>query len=108
VFAQEDSTKYEYGLPVTEDDTATNFPSADFYPPRNLKKLIAPELPRRVLKTLTRELQYRGWEKGELLYDGNADTYLIEIPRGSDAYRYTLSPEGKPLSIDVYRKEDSP
>ncbi len=106
VFAQEDSTEYEYGLPVTEDDTARNFPSVDLYPPANLKRLIPPQLPRRVLRALTRESQYKGWETGELYYDRNTDRYLIQIPRDDDMYVYTLSPEGKPVAINVYRKKE--
>lgn len=108
VAAQQDSTEYAYGIPVTEDDTATNFPSTDFYPPRNLKKLIPPELPRRVLKALTHEFQYKGWERGELFYDRNTENYLVQIPRNNDIYVYTLSAEGKPVSVDVYRKEGAP
>jgi hypothetical protein len=62
--AQRDSTRYEYGLPVTEDDTATDFPSTDLYPPKNYQQLNAAQLPRRVLKALRKQHQYRGWEQG--------------------------------------------
>ena len=102
--AQTDSTEYEYGLPVTDDDTAINFPSTDFFPPENLKALIPPQLPRRVLRALTKEFQYRGWEQGKLFLDKNTGNYIIEVPRGDETHIFGLTPSGKPVSFNVYTR----
>jgi hypothetical protein len=104
--AQRDSTRYEYGLPVTEDDTATDFPSTDLYPPTNYQQLNAAQLPRRVLRALRKQHQYRGWEQGVLYFDHNTKIYLVEVPRGNDNYVFGLNENGKPVSVDIYTRRD--
>jgi hypothetical protein len=104
--AQDDSTRYEWGLPVTNDDTAKSFPAQDFYPPQKLKSMVPALLPKRVLKALTKEQQYRGWETGELYYDENTGYYVIHIPRGNNIHVFGLDRRGKPVSISIYAREN--
>jgi hypothetical protein len=106
LIAQTDSTRYEYGLPVTEDDTATDFPSTDLYPPTNYREVNVTDLPGRVRKALTKQDQYRGWEKGLLYFDQNTKIYFVEVPRGDDVHVFGLSKSGKPVSFDIYTRKN--
>jgi hypothetical protein len=105
LMAQADSTRFEYGLPVTDDDTAKNFPSADIYPLKSYQRLNATQLPKKVLKALRRK-EYKGWQQGDLYFDRNTEIYIVEVPRDKDVYVFGLSEEGKPVSLDIYTRKD--
>lgn len=104
VFGQSDSTQYENGLPVTNDDTVRNFPSTDYYPFEKFRKLDVAELPKKVAHALKHESQYNGWERGNIYFDVNTQLYLIQIPRNEDAYVYGVNADGKSVSFDIYKR----
>jgi hypothetical protein len=99
-FAQNDSTRYINGLPVTEDDTARAFPQQDLEPKTHLRVVSPDKLPEKLLKTLQDEEQYLGWSDTTVYYDENIDLYLVHVKREDGVQIYGMTDKGKPVTFN--------
>ena len=77
--AQNDSTRYINGLPVTEDDTARQSVQRDIEPKDKLRAVAPEALPADLLKALEDEEQYAGWRDSTVYYDVNTNLYIVHI-----------------------------
>jgi hypothetical protein len=105
-YAQIDSaTVYRFGLPVTEDDTATNFPSYDYAPKADSVFISASELPNRLLKTLRKD-DFIGWEKFPVYQLKATGVYMVRVRKDNDVVTYGFNEFGKPVSYGMRTHDD--
>lgn len=103
--AQSDSTTYQFGLPVEEDDTVQNFPQQDLAPENHYRKMSINELPVKLRKRL-RTSDYEGWEKSGVYYDKNSDLYYVRVRRGEEIRSIGLNRNGKPVTFNAATSVD--
>ena len=99
--AQNDSTKYRFGLPVGEDDTTRHFPVTDMEPETTMIAIPADELPEKVLKALTREDQYKGWRDTTIYLEKNTGLYHVPLKTEDGIHIFGLNKDGDPVTFDV-------
>lgn len=103
VRAQVDSdttTVYLHGIPVSEDDTVSNFPGRDLAPSNQYRKVEYPSLPAGLSKELNNNKIFEGYDRQRIFFDPLNKRYYVYI-RLKDIVRiYGLSAEGKVLTFD--------
>jgi hypothetical protein len=104
VHAQDDSTRYIHGLPVSEDDTATQFPRRDFQPQNKILPLPPYRLPDEVREALKTEEQYKGWRDTVIYFEENTGLYLVPIKYSEGVKIFGLNENGNPVTYDEVRK----
>jgi hypothetical protein len=98
--AQGDSTQYIHGLPVTESDTARDFPQRDFLPRENYSLIPAAEMPDKLKEVLGDKSIYKGWEKMRVYLNKNTKLYMIRIVENNVMKIYGLDDRGNPVTFD--------
>ena len=98
-FAQNDSTRYINGLPVSEDDTARQFLQTDLEPKDHLRAVPPDALPSDVLKALDRDALYNGWRDSTVYYDRNTSLFMIHIKSGQSVKIIGMNDRGKPVTF---------
>jgi len=101
LLAQNDSTVYRFGLPVTEDDTTRQFPAVDMEPQNKLVAVRANELPKKVLRALNREEQYHGWRDTTVYFEKNTGLYHVPVKHEDGVRVFGLNADGHPVTFDV-------
>lgn len=99
-FAQNDSTRYINGLPVSEDDTASQFLQTDLDPKNHLKIVPPDQLPSDILKTLDRDGLYDGWRDSTVYYDRNTSLFLVHIKSAQSVKIIGMNGKGKPVTFN--------
>src|SRR5688500_14868638 len=93
LLAQDDSTVYRFGLPITEDDTTTQFPPADMEPANKLVVVPMNDLPKKLLRTLNREEQYAGWRDTSVYFEKNTGLYHVPVKHEDGVRVFGLNEE---------------
>lgn len=99
-FAQNDSTRYINGLPVSEDDTARQFLQTDLEPKDHLRIVPPDALPSDVLKALERDESYDGWRDSTVYYDRNTSLFLVHIKSAQSVKIIGMNGKGKPVTFN--------
>ena len=97
--AQNDSTRYINGLPVTEDDTARQFVQQDREPKDKLRAVAPEALPADLLNALENEEQYAGWKDSTVYFDANTNLYFVHIKSADAVKVFGLNQNGKPVTF---------
>jgi hypothetical protein len=103
--AQNDSTRYINGLPVSEDDTVEQFIDNDLGQKDQIKAVSATELPRKVLKALKKGDQYEGWEDSTIYFDQNTRLYLVPVKYKDGVKTFGINEGGHPVTFDEVAKD---
>jgi hypothetical protein len=98
VAAQNDSTEYIYGLPVTGDDTVSP-PSGDALPKDILIRISHDKLPRQLIKMLDNEELYQGWREAPVFKARNTGLFILYLKKGNATRRYGFNERGKPVTF---------
>ncbi|HEU5148041.1 MAG TPA: hypothetical protein VFT90_15045 [Chryseosolibacter sp.] len=104
LFAQNDSTVYRFGLPVSEDDTAGQFLQTDRIPENDWKAVPLKDLPKGVLEAIKEQKQYKGWRDSTVYFEKNTGLYLVPVEREDGIRIYGLNENGNPVTFDMIRK----
>lgn len=102
-FAQIDSdtsTVYRYGLPISEDDTVTNFPGFDFKPFNEYKKVSFDALPKELREELNENSRFSGWRDSLLYFDDVNNRYFVTIPVDSTVQIFGFNKRGNVITFD--------
>ena len=105
LFAQNDSTVYRFGLPISEDDTAGQFLQSDRIPRNEWKAVPVRDLPEEVLEAITEEDQYKGWRDSTVYFDKNTGLYLVPVEREDGVRIYGLNENGNPVTFDIISEQ---
>ena len=96
----DDTIQYIHGLPETGEDTAQQVPQEDLAPADSMVQIGVDQVPRELLKTLTKEPQFSGWQNDVLLLDKNTGLYWLHMKRGNVRRSYGFNNNGKPVSMN--------
>ena len=102
-FAQIDSdtsTVYRNGLPISEDDTVTNFPGVDFKPFNEYKKVSFDALPEKLKEELNENSRFNGWRDSLLYFDEINSRYFVAIPIDSMVQIFGFDKRGNVITFD--------
>jgi hypothetical protein len=105
--AQNDSTRYINGLPVSEDDTVEQFINNDLGQKDQIKAVSPTELPRKVLKALKKGDQYDGWEDSTIYFDENTRLYLVPVKYKDGIKTFGINESGHPVTFDEVTKSQN-
>lgn len=98
--AQEDSTRYINGLPVSEDDTARQFlNNRDLTPKNRLSPVPVSHLPQKLLNELDAEEQYHGWRDTTVYFDRNTEIYHVPIKYAEGVKIFGMRKNGDPVTF---------
>jgi|GEM_PF-5513888 len=97
---QDDSTQYIDGIPVTESDTARDFPSNDFYPKDHHELIQRTKLPVQLRKVLDHNSLYHGWQQFPVYLDKNSNLYMIRIKQENILKVFGLDDHGNVVTYD--------
>ena len=100
VFAQDDSTRYIFGLPVNDDDSVGRFPDSDRAPVNVIIPVAAHELPGSLREVLEAEDQYEGWQDSTVYLQKNTGIYLVPIRNDKRVKIFGLNEKGDPVTYD--------
>jgi hypothetical protein len=100
VQAQNDSTRYINGLPVSEDDTVEQFIENDLGVKDKIRAVSTSELPRKVLKALKKGDQYNGWEDSVIYFDENTRLFLVPVKYEEGIKTFGINEDGHPVTFD--------
>jgi hypothetical protein len=106
VNAQQDSTVYHQGIPVSDDDTVQNFPQYDYFPKQDSEIIRYDLLPQKVQRQLKHNANYAGWNQFPVYFNRHTDIYTIRIKQGSDTTVIGLNKNGKPVTFGESSRED--
>jgi hypothetical protein len=106
VHAQQDSTVYHMGLPVSDDDTVQNFPQYDYFPKQDSEIIRYDLLPQKVQRQLKHNVNYAGWDQFPVYFNRHTDIYTIRIKQGSDTTVIGLNKNGKPVTFGESSREE--
>lgn len=101
LFAQDDSTVYRFGLPVSDDDTTGQFLQSDRIPRNEWKAVPVKDLPEKVLEAIREEEQYEGWRDSTVYFEKNTGLYLVPVERDDGLRIYGLNENGNPVTFDM-------
>lgn len=105
--AQDDSTRYINGLPVTGDDSLSVTPTEDRPPYNKLIAVPMNKLPKRLRTSLEKESQYEGWQDTTIYRDKNTGLYIVPLRRSDGIRIFGLNKRGDPVTFrEVTRPED--
>ena len=99
--AQNDSTRYRFGLPVGESDTTRNSPLIDVEPENKLMAVPMSDLPKKVLRALKSEDQYQGWRDTTVYYERNTGIYHVPVKSEDGIRVFGLTKDGHPVTFDI-------
>ena len=100
VSAQDDSTKYINGLPVSDDDTARVEP-ADIEPKNRVVAIPSHKLPKALREVLDDQEIYKGWQDTTVYFEMNTGIYRIPVRSGPGSVKiFGLNKNGDPLTYD--------
>lgn len=99
VYSQDDSTRYIFGLPVSDDDTVEQFLERDLEPKENLQAVPVSKLPSEVHEALVKEEQYRGWQDSTIYFDKNTRLFMVHVKTGASIRIYGLDENGNPVTF---------
>jgi hypothetical protein len=97
--AQDDSTRYINGLPVTADDSIAATPPEDRPPFNRLIPVAGSKLPRQLLAVLEKESQYEGWRDTTIYLDQNTHLYIVPLRRSDGIRIFGLNKRGDPVTF---------
>ena len=100
VYSQDDSTRYIFGLPVTED-TVEQFLGRDLIPKENLQPVPFHKLPVKVRETLTTEDHYHGGLDSTIFFDKNTRLYIVYVETAEGMQIFGLNENGKPVTFNA-------
>jgi hypothetical protein len=100
LIAQDDSTQYINGIPITADDSVANAIPEDQFPKKNYQFVTPAKLPKKLLAALTEKNQFKGWEKKGVYLDRNTGLYIITIPIKNGRRIFGLDENGKAVTYD--------
>lgn len=103
-YGQDDSTRYIHGLPVSEDDTARQFPPRDLQPQNKILPMPPYRLPEEVQEALKTEEQYKGWRDTVIYFQENTGLYLVPIKYSEGVKIFGLNENGNAVTYDEVRK----
>jgi hypothetical protein len=98
VQAQNDSTVYIHGLPVSGDDTVQHFPKNDLPPNNNIVIIPENQLPSSLLKALNKDKRYSGWKAFPVYYNTSTEVYNVTVKNAADTTYYGFNSNGKPVT----------
>lgn len=99
-FAQEDSTRYINGLPVSEDDTARQFlQNRDLEPKDRLVIVPLDRLPEKLVDELDSEDIYQGWRDTSVYFDSNTKIYHIPVKYADGVKIFGMRENGDPVTF---------
>lgn len=96
---QDDSLRYINGLPIPEEDSASEVPVADQPPYNKLVAVNATTLPGGVREALDNDRHYEGWRDTIVYFDKNTGLYLVPVRRPDGIRIYGLNKNGKPATF---------
>jgi hypothetical protein len=105
VLSQDDSTRYIFGLPVSDDDTARQFPERDHVPPKRIKPVGVAALPPEVREALETEKQYKGWQDSTVYLDLNTGLYIVPIKHRTGIRIFGINEKGEPVTYDEVSRD---
>jgi hypothetical protein len=105
-WSQNDSTVYEQGIPVSDDDTVQNFPRQDFYPKKKIEVLSYNAVPDKIKKALNKNSLYKGWNRLPIYHDLNTDIFYVRIVNKTDTTTYGLNKHGDPVTYGEHSVND--
>ena len=108
VCAQEDSTRYIFGLPVTEDDTAGQVVTNDLEPKNRYTPVPANDLPEKLRNVLQNEEQYRGWQDSTVYLERNTGLYLVPVKYDEGVKLFGFNANGHPVTYNEIVIRDDP
>jgi hypothetical protein len=97
--AQDDSTRYINGLPVTRNDSIAVTPPEDRPPFNRLIPVAGSKLPKQLRAVLEKESQYEGWEDTTIYLDENTHLYIIALRRIDGIRIFGLNKRGDPVTF---------
>jgi hypothetical protein len=98
--AQEDSTRYINGLPVSEDDTARQFlENRDLEPLNRLAPVPVSQLPEKLLDELDAKEQYKGWRDTTVYFDRNTEIYHVPVRYAEGVKIFGMRENGDPVTF---------
>ena len=100
LFAQNDSTVYRFGLPVSDDDTTGQFLQSDRIPRNTWKAVPLKDLPKKVREAITEEELYEGRDS-IVYFERNTGLYLVPVERDDGIRIYGLNENGNPVTFDM-------
>jgi hypothetical protein len=101
VLGQDDDTlQYIYGLPETGEDTSQQIPQHDLAPADTMVQIGVEQVPRELLRTLSKEPQFAGWQNDVLQLNKNTGLYWLHMRRGNVMRSYGFNRHGKPVSMN--------
>jgi hypothetical protein len=103
-YAQADSTRYIRGLPVSDDDTARQFPQEDLEPQDKIMVVPPYKLPSEVREALENQPQYQGWQDSTVYFDKNTRLYIVPVKNNEGIELYGLNENGEPVTFNVVAK----
>lgn len=107
VCAQEDSTRYIFGLPVSEDDTVRQVVTQDLEPKNRYTPVSVDKLPEKLRDALQKGEQYKGWQDSTIYFEENTGLYLVPIKYEEGVKLFGLSPNGQPVTYnEIVIRED--
>jgi hypothetical protein len=107
VFAQNDSTRYINGLPVSEDDTAAHIQQRDVQPAKREVAVAAKDLPAQLREALDSGETYQGWRDTTIYFQRNTGLYILPLRTRESIRIFGLTESGKPVTFsEVTRKEE--
>lgn len=99
-FAQEDSTRYINGLPVSEDDTARQFlQNRDLEPKDRLVIVPLDRLPEKLMDELDSEDLYQGWRDTAVYFDSNTKIYHVPVKYAEGVKIFGMRENGDPVTF---------
>jgi hypothetical protein len=98
--AQDDDTiRFIHGLPETGEDTSQQIPQEDLGAKDSIVQISHEQIPHALLRTLSREPQYKGWETDGLELDNNTKVYWIHITDKNTIRSYGFRDNGQLVSV---------
>lgn len=104
--AQDDSTVYRHGLPVSDDDTVQNFPERDYSPRENVVVVPHSKLPKDLKDELNENAEFKGWQDMPVLFDHNTGRYIVRIKNDTTVTTIGVNKNGKPVTYGVGTQEE--
>lgn len=99
-FAQNDSTRYINGLPVSEDDTARQFlDKTDLEPKNSLGPVSISQLPQKLRDALEKGDQYDGWKDSTIYFEKNTGLYHVPVKYSEGVKIFGLNENGDPVTF---------
>lgn len=100
-----DSTRYVFGLPITEEGDSV--PAGDAGPPDVYIVIPTSQIPKKLLKALNKDELYHGWEKLPIYQQKNTKHYIVRIADRNTVRSYGFNEDGNVVTYDEFTRKDS-